>query len=130
MFFGVIFGYLFTRMLTSRLFWKIVAWIIFFAFLIRFATVITQAFLIGLAVVVAAAIGYGIYRLVLHRKANNEASSARSGSDSDSDSEAAYRQQVDALVPVDEVREVEEYTPRHVPDPRYSPLSGEYRGQR
>ncbi len=125
MFFGVIFGYLFTRMLTSRLFWKIVAWIIFFAILIRFATVITQAFLIGLAVVVAAAIGYGIYLLVLHRKANNEASSG-----SDKNAEVAYRQQVDAPVPVDEVREVEEYTPRHVPDPRYSPLSGEYRGQR
>jgi len=125
MFFGVILGYLFTRMLTSRLFWKIVAWIIFFAILIRFATVITQAFLIGLAVVVAAAIGYGIHLLVLHRKANNEASSG-----SDKNAEVAYRQQVDAPVPVDEVREVEEYTPRHVPDPRYSPLSGEYRGQR
>ncbi len=125
MFFGVFFGYVFTRMLTSRLFWKIVAWIIFFAFLIRFATVITQAFLIGLAVVVAAAIGYGIYLLVLRRRANAE---TRSGSDENA--EVAYHQQVDALVPVDEVREVEEYTPRHVPDPRYSPLSGEYRGQR
>jgi len=127
MFFGVIFGYLFTRMLTSRLFWKIVAWIIFFAILIRFATVITQVFLVAIAVVVAAAIGYGIYRLVLARKAKGDASSAIS--ESESDSEVTYRQQVDALVPVDEVREVEEYTPRHVPDPRYSPLSGEYRGQ-
>jgi len=125
MFFGVFFGYVFTRMLTSRLFWKIVGGIIVVIFLIRFATVITQAFLIGLAVVVAAAIGYGIYLLVLRRRANAE---TRSGSDENA--EVAYRQQVDALVPVDEVREVEEYTPRHVPDPRYSPLSGEYRGQR
>jgi len=119
MFIGVFFGYVFTRMLTSRLFWKIVAWIIFFALLIRFATVITQAFLIGLAVVVVAAIGYGSYRLVLHRRANAETSS-----ESDSEPEVAYRQQVD------EVREVQEYTPRHLPDPRYSPLSGGYRGQR
>ncbi len=125
MFIGAFFGYVFTRMLTSRLFWKIVAWIIFFAFLIRFATLITQVFLIALAVVVAAAIGYGIYLLVLRRRANAE---TRSGSDSNA--EVAYRQQVDALVPVDEVREVEEYTPRHMPDSRYSPLSGEYRGQR
>lgn len=128
MFIGVFFGYVFTRMLASRLFWKIVGGIIVVIFLIRFATVITQVFLIALAVVVAAAIGYGIYLLVLRRKANNEASSA--SSEAESDSEASYRQQVDALVPVDEVREVEEYTPRHVPDPRYSPLSGEYRGQR
>ncbi len=126
MFFGVVFGYLFTRMLTSRLFWKIVGGIIVLIFLIRFATVITQVFLIALAVVVAAAIGYGIYRLVLHRKANAETSSE---SESDSGTEVAYRQQVDAPVPVDEVREVEEYTPRHVPDPRYSPLSGQYRGE-
>jgi len=124
---GVFFGYVFTRMLASRLFWKIVGGIIVVIFLIRFATVITQVFLIALAVVVAAAIGYGIYRLVLHRKANAETSSE---SESDSGTEVAYRQQVDAPVPVEEVREVEEYTPRHVPDPRYSPLSGEYRGQR
>ena len=125
MFFGVIFGYLFTRMLTSRLFWKIVAWIIFFAFLIRFATVIAQVFFLALAVAVLAAIGYGIYRLVLARKASTE---TRPGPDPDA--ELAHRQQVDAPVPVDEVREVDEWTPRHVPDSPYSPLTREYRGQR
>ncbi len=122
---GVFFGYVFTRMLASRLFWKIVGGIIVVIFLIRFATVITQVFLIALAVVVAAAIGYGIYLLVLRRREN-----AETRSESDSNAEVAYRQQVDALVPVNEVREVEEYTPRHVPDSRYSPLSGEYRDQR
>jgi len=124
---GVFFGYVFTRMLASRLFWKIVGGIIVVIFLIRFATVITQVFLIALAVVVAAAIGYGIYLLVLRRRENAETSSE---SESDSGTEVAYRQQMDAPVPVEEVREVEEYTPRHVPDSRYSPLSGEYRGQR
>ncbi len=125
MFLGALFGYLFGRMLTSRLFWKIVGGIIVMIFLIRFATVITQVFLVALAVVVLAAIGYGIYRLVLARKANIE---ARTGSDPDAD--LAYRQQVDALIPVDEVREVDEWTPRHVPDSPYSPLTREYRGQR
>ncbi len=125
MFIGVFFGYVFTRMLTSRLFWKIVGGIIVVILLIRFATVITQAFLIGLAAVVVAAIGYGIYLLVLHRRENAETSS-----ESEEDAEVAYRQQVNALVPVDEVREVQEYTPRNVPDARYSPLGGGYRGQR
>jgi len=124
---GVFFGYVFTRMLASRLFWKIVGGIIVVIFLIRFATVITQVFLIALAVVAVAAIGYGIYLLELRRKANAETSSE---SESEEGTEVAYRQQVEAPVPVEEVREVEEYTPRHVPDPRYSPLSGEYRGQR
>lgn len=125
MFIGVFFGYVLTRMLASRLFWKIVGGIIVAILLIRFATVITQAFLIGLAAVIMAAIVYGIYLLVLRHRENAETSSG-----SESDAEAAYRQQVDALVPVDEVREVQEYTPRYAPDPRYSPTSGGYGGQR